>query len=59
MILEIENCRIWKEGRKDAMLDNTEEGKRYVENGFRSYLRAQSPQIFVRANRFFSDPDKS
>ncbi|XP_034707548.1 uncharacterized protein LOC117930887 [Vitis riparia] len=53
------DVRISKEGRKQAVLDNAEEGERYAEHGLRKFLRTRTPEIFPKVNRFFSDPEKS
>lgn len=47
-------CRINKTHRGTAVLDNEEEGKKYVEHGLRKFLRTRPPEIMPTINRFFS-----
>ncbi|KAB1211435.1 hypothetical protein CJ030_MR6G021375 [Morella rubra] len=54
-ILSNPAVRVNKAHRRTAVLDNAEEGERYVEHGFRKFLRTRSPEVFPTINRFFSE----
>ncbi|KAF2299277.1 hypothetical protein GH714_031207 [Hevea brasiliensis] len=52
------DVRINKDHRRMAVLENEEEGEKYVEHGLRKFLRTRRPEIMPAINHFFSDNDK-
>ncbi|KAK4795144.1 hypothetical protein SAY86_013138 [Trapa natans] len=51
------DVRFNKAHRATAVLDNEEEGKKYVEHSFRQFLRTRPPEVMPTINRFFSKPE--
>ncbi|KAK4788580.1 hypothetical protein SAY86_019899 [Trapa natans] len=50
------DVRISKAHRAMAVLDNEQEGKKYVEHSLRKFLRTRPPEVMPTINRFFSKP---
>ncbi|KAJ1406514.1 NADH-ubiquinone reductase complex 1 MLRQ subunit [Sesbania bispinosa] len=49
------DVRISKARRAMGVLDNKEEGEKYVEHGLRKFLRTRPPEIMPTINHFFSE----
>ncbi|KAG7986437.1 hypothetical protein I3843_03G079200 [Carya illinoinensis] len=54
-ILGNPDVRVNKSHRLKGVLDNEEEGEKYVEHGFRRFLRTRRPEVMPAINRFFSE----
>ncbi|XP_057757903.1 uncharacterized protein LOC130976953 isoform X1 [Arachis stenosperma] len=53
------DVRVSKARRNMGVLENPEEGEKYVEHGLRKFLRTRPPEIMPTINHFFSSQDKS
>ncbi|KAH7554452.1 hypothetical protein ACOSP7_028172 [Xanthoceras sorbifolium] len=46
--------RINKTHRREAVLENKEEGEKYAQHGLRKFLRTRPPEVMPSINHFFS-----
>lgn len=51
----LNDCRINKSDRSQAVLENHEEGEKYAEHGLRKFLRTRPPEIMPAINHLFSE----
>ncbi|KAK6154985.1 hypothetical protein DH2020_009233 [Rehmannia glutinosa] len=49
------DVRVNKAHRSTAILENPEEGEKYVEHSLRKFLRTRPPEVMPAVNRFFSE----
>lgn len=56
-LLQNPDVRIKKEKRMMGVLENADEGEKYIEHHLRKFLRTRPPEVMPAINHFFSKQD--